>query len=118
MEPKEVSNDKGKGEREEPQSRKKRRLAPKQLEDKAEELEPLPPSLIPQITKELAESWEQKNAKPLANGPKASLSNKVTTQSTSETAQELINTGKACTVGTLKIKLPVPPLDHSLRKRT
>ncbi|KAF8698592.1 hypothetical protein RHS03_07530, partial [Rhizoctonia solani] len=118
QEPKEVSNNKGKGEREEPQSRKKRCLAPKQLEDKVEELEPLPPSLIPQITKELAESQKQKTAKPLANGPKASLSNKVTTQSTGETAQELINTGKACAVGTLKIKLPVPPSDCSLCKHT
>ncbi|KAF8748591.1 hypothetical protein RHS01_10720 [Rhizoctonia solani] len=93
QEPKEVSNDKGEGEREEPQSRKKRRL-------------------------ELAESRKQKTAKPLANGPKASSSNKVTTQSTGETAQELINTGKARAVGTLKIKLPVPPSDRSLRKRT
>ncbi|GAB1525794.1 hypothetical protein RhiTH_008960 [Rhizoctonia solani] len=118
QEPKEVSNDKGEGEREEPQSRKKRRLAPEQLEDEAEELEPLPPSLIPQITKELAESRKQKTAKPLANGPKASSSNKATTQSTGETAQELINTGKARAVGTLKIKLPVPPSDRSLRKRT
>ncbi|KAF8749005.1 hypothetical protein RHS01_10399 [Rhizoctonia solani] len=86
QEPKEVSNDKGEGEREEPQSRKKRRL-------------------------ELAESRKQKTAK-------ASSSNKVTTQSTGETAQELINTGKARAVGTLKIKLPVPPSDRSLRKRT